>query len=87
MRVAVGLDAAARLLTEAARYARMPAYARSFAAMSTDPGAIGVAARDAAEVVPALAPYRDVLDETVVRALPASSDAGAVLDLARAARP
>ncbi len=84
VRVAIGADARERLASEAGRYARIPAYARSFEAMRVDPAAVGIALRDAADVPEALAPYREVLDETVIRALPATNDAAAVLAIAQA---
>ena len=87
VRVAVGPGARERLAAEASRYARIPAYARSFAAMAVDPGSVGIAAEDPRDVAAALAPYREVLDETVVRALPAANDAASVLAVARAAGP
>lgn len=85
VRVAIGPDAAERLAAEAGRYARIPAYARSFEAMRVDPAAVGIAVRDAADVPDALAPYREVLDEAVIRALPKGNDTEDVLELARAA--
>lgn len=84
VRVAIGPDARERLAAEAGRYARVPAYGRSFAAMGVEPGTVGIAARSAAEVAPALAAYREALDETVVRALPARDDAESVLEVAGA---
>lgn len=86
VRVAIGPDARERLAAEAARYARIPAYGRSFDAMAVDPATVGIAAAAAEDVTPALASYREVLDETVIRALPSSNDAAAVLEIARATR-
>lgn len=85
VRVAVGRHAADRLADAAAPYARGAAYARSFAAMGVDPGRVGVAVADPAEVAAALAPYREVLDETVVRALPVFPSAESVIEVAQAA--
>lgn len=84
VRVAIGSDARERLAAEAARYERSPQYARSRDAMGVGLGSVGIAVRDPAEVAPALAPYREVLDETVIRALPSSNDAEGVLAIARA---
>lgn len=84
VRVAIGPDARERLAAEAARYARIPAYTRRFEAMGVDPGSVGIAVADPSEVASALAPYREVLDETVLRALPSSNDAAGVLVIARA---
>lgn len=87
VRVAVGRDAPARLADAADRYRGSPAYARSFAAMAVDPGTVGIAVADAAGARSALEPYREVLDETVVRALPVFPTAESVLEIARATRP
>ncbi len=87
VRVAIGRHARERLADAAVRYQGVPAYARSFAAMPVDPGTIGVAAADAAGARAALEPYREVLDETVVRALPVFPTAESVLEIACAARP
>lgn len=84
VRVAVGPDAAARLAAEAGRYAAIPQYARGFAAMGVDPGSVGIAVADPREVRGGLAPYRDALDETVVRALPRGSGTEGVLEIATA---
>ncbi len=85
VRVAIGSDAGGRLGAEADRYARIAAYARSFDAMKVDPGSVGIAVGADADVRPALAPYLEVLDETIVRVLPTSDDAEGVLRIARAA--
>lgn len=84
VRVAVGRDARARLAEAAARYARMPAYARSFEAMGVGSATVGVAAAGAEEARSALAPYRDALDETIVRALPGVPTVEGLLEVARA---
>ncbi len=87
VRVAVGEGARERLASEAGRYARVPSYVASFAAQRVDPAEIGIERADASEVEHALAPYRDVLDETVVRALPSADGPEAILAVARAAAP
>ncbi|MDE3100931.1 MAG: LLM class flavin-dependent oxidoreductase [Chloroflexota bacterium] len=87
VRVAVGRDARERLAHAAERYTRFPAYARSFAAMRVAPETVGVAAVSEEEARAALAPYREALDETIVRALPTFPTAESVLELARATRP
>lgn len=86
VRVGVGEGAEERLAEEAARYAALPHYARHFEAMAADPGSVGVGGAGG-EVRDALAPYERVLDECVVRALPASDDHEAILAVARAAAP
>jgi alkanesulfonate monooxygenase SsuD/methylene tetrahydromethanopterin reductase-like flavin-dependent oxidoreductase (luciferase family) len=87
VRVAVRLGARDRLEAAVAGYAKNPRYARSFAAMGVSPASVGVTADGPADARAALAPYREVLDETIVRALPASPDAGGVLEVARACAP
>jgi alkanesulfonate monooxygenase SsuD/methylene tetrahydromethanopterin reductase-like flavin-dependent oxidoreductase (luciferase family) len=83
VRVAVGPEAATRLREEMARYARpSTAYSRIFAAQR---GLVGVAAADPAATRAGLDPYRSVLDECVVRALPATDDVDAWLAVATAA--
>lgn len=86
VRVAVGRGAPERLAAEAARYARNPSYARSLGAMAVDAVTVGIASEDGSGVRAALEAYREVLDETVVRALPSSPDVASVLEVARAAR-
>lgn len=77
VRAAVGPDARARLGGEAERYARSPAYGRQFAEMGVPLDAVGVAGDD----LPAqLGPYRDVMDGVVVRALPAATAQGNLLE-------
>jgi hypothetical protein len=85
VRVAIGPDAAERLAVEAGRYERLPQYARARDAMGIELASVGIATADPAAVAPALAAYREVLDETVVRALPLPNDAAGVLEIARAA--
>jgi alkanesulfonate monooxygenase SsuD/methylene tetrahydromethanopterin reductase-like flavin-dependent oxidoreductase (luciferase family) len=85
VRVAVGKDAADRLADAAGPYARGPAYARNFAAMGVEPGTVGIAVPDPADARAALAPYREVLDETVVRALPVFPNAESVIEVVRTA--
>lgn len=87
VRVAIGDGAAERLAAEAERYARIPAYARTFSAMGLEPGVVGVAVAEGDlgdRVRSTLAPYRALLDETVVRALPGSWTAVEIMRTARA---
>lgn len=86
VRVALGPDAALRLAREAERYARIPQYARSFAAMGVDPRSVGIAAIDRGDILRGIEPYRRALDEVVVRALPARDTAEDLLAIARGAR-
>jgi alkanesulfonate monooxygenase SsuD/methylene tetrahydromethanopterin reductase-like flavin-dependent oxidoreductase (luciferase family) len=84
VRVAIGPDARERLAAEAARYEALPQYRRAREAMGVPLAGVGIATDRAEEVVPALAPYIDALDECVIRALPSPSDADGVLPIARA---
>lgn len=65
IRVSVGQGAALRVGGEAARYARMPQYARNFTAMGV--ASVGVAAPEPAQAARDLEPYLEVLDEAVAR--------------------
>lgn len=82
VRTAVGAHARERLGREAERYAEGAAYGRQFREMGVPFDRVGLAGDD----VPAqLAPYRDVLDGAVVRALPAEPTFDALVDIARRA--
>ena len=83
VRTALGDTAPARLADEAAFYTRLPHYARHFDAMGGEPGVVGIAASDEAQVGPGLEEY-DAIDVPVVRALTERSSE-AVLELARVA--
>ena len=87
VRVALGADAADRMLNEANRYRGRPRpYTRLFDEQDTDEARVpGIAAVDPAAVSALLAPYRTALDTCVVRALPAGSSAEELLAIARAA--
>lgn len=75
-----------RLKAEAVKYNRMPAYHRHFEAMGAPLESVGVAAP--IEEIPArLAAYDSVLDEAIVRALPALDSVESTLALAQAAAP
>ena len=87
VRVAIGPRARRRLAEETARYGASPAYRRAFADQGADGRGIGIACRSAKNVAEALGPYRDVLDTTIVRGLPASDGADAWLEIAEAAAP
>lgn len=85
VRLAVGSGAGARVAEEGARYAAIPAYAAHFQRMGIKPEATAVAAASAAEVPAALAGWRGVVDEVVLRALPAQNTVEEHLALVRAA--
>ncbi len=86
VRVAIGPDAADRLVGEANRYRGRPRpYTRLFEAQETDETRVpGIAAVDPAAVPALLAPYRSSLDSCVVRALPAGESLEELLSIARA---
>ncbi|MCA1840134.1 MAG: LLM class flavin-dependent oxidoreductase [Actinomycetota bacterium] len=71
VRVAIDEGAEDRLEEEANRYANLPHYARHFDAMGIEPSRVGIACA-ASDVDDVLLPYREVLDQTIARALPAS---------------
>jgi alkanesulfonate monooxygenase SsuD/methylene tetrahydromethanopterin reductase-like flavin-dependent oxidoreductase (luciferase family) len=84
VRVAIGPDARDRLAAEAERYEALPQYLRARQAMGVPLAAVGIATDRADAVAPAITPYRDVLDECVIRTLPSPNDAEGVLAIARA---
>jgi alkanesulfonate monooxygenase SsuD/methylene tetrahydromethanopterin reductase-like flavin-dependent oxidoreductase (luciferase family) len=87
VRVAVCDDAAERLLKEESFYRQLhPGYIRHFERISAEPGTIGIAARDPADVPERLAPYEEAVDHVVVRAL-ASANVEALGAVAEAAAP
>jgi alkanesulfonate monooxygenase SsuD/methylene tetrahydromethanopterin reductase-like flavin-dependent oxidoreductase (luciferase family) len=86
IRVALEPGATNRLAAEAARYNRMPAYRAHFAAMGAPPASVGVAARPA-EIAERLGAYDRVLDEAIVRALPALDTVEDTLAVAEAGAP
>jgi alkanesulfonate monooxygenase SsuD/methylene tetrahydromethanopterin reductase-like flavin-dependent oxidoreductase (luciferase family) len=83
IRVAVGADAEETLAREAGFYAQLPAYARNFEAIGVDPGSIGIAVAEPADLPSRLAAY-SALDLAVVRPLTERSP-DAILEVARAA--
>jgi alkanesulfonate monooxygenase SsuD/methylene tetrahydromethanopterin reductase-like flavin-dependent oxidoreductase (luciferase family) len=87
VRVAVGDDAAQRLLKEESFYRELhQGYTRHFSALAREPGSVGIAAVDPAEVQAELAPYEAAIDHIVVRAL-AHADADSLAAVADAAAP
>lgn len=87
VRVAVGPDSLQRLSAEVNRYRSGPRpYARLFDEQEVEArGLPGVSAERAEEVPALLAPYREVLDTCVVRALPASDAVDDWIAIAEAA--
>jgi alkanesulfonate monooxygenase SsuD/methylene tetrahydromethanopterin reductase-like flavin-dependent oxidoreductase (luciferase family) len=87
VRVAVGDDARDRLLKEESFYRQLhQGYIQHFETLGAEPGTVGIAARDEAEVPDRLAGYEQAIDHVVVRAL-ASANVDALDRVARAAAP
>jgi alkanesulfonate monooxygenase SsuD/methylene tetrahydromethanopterin reductase-like flavin-dependent oxidoreductase (luciferase family) len=87
VRVAVGEDADERLLKEESFYRQLhQGYIRHFESLGVEPGTVGIAARDPAEVQERLAAYEQVTDHIVVRGL-ASANVEALARVAEAAAP
>lgn len=87
VRLAIGGAAADRLAQEADRYAAIPAYGANFARMGVKPVDTAIAVARAEEVAPALAKWRGVVDEVVLRAIPAADTVEEHVALVRAAKP
>lgn len=87
VRTAIGPGADARLLAEMDRYRGYGAghYARAFDAQPDLAVGVAVERPDAAAMAVALAPYRDVVDTLVVRALPVENSVEGWLEIARLA--
>jgi alkanesulfonate monooxygenase SsuD/methylene tetrahydromethanopterin reductase-like flavin-dependent oxidoreductase (luciferase family) len=87
VRLAIGAPGRARAADEADRYAGIPAYAANFARMGVKPIDTAVAVDAAAEVAGALAPWRNAVDEVVLRAVTPRDTLDETLALVQAARP
>ncbi|HKX16397.1 MAG TPA: LLM class flavin-dependent oxidoreductase, partial [bacterium] len=87
VRVAIGRAARERLAGEAKRYGAIPAYADNFARMGVTSIETCIAVDDAAAVPPALAVWNGVVDDVVVRVIPASDTVEDHLVVVRAAKP
>ncbi len=87
VRVALGRAACDRLEEEGARYAAIPAYAAHFARMGVKPVETAIAAGSPDALVPALATWRGVVDEVVLRAITGKDTVDENLALLRAATP
>jgi len=85
VRLAVGDAGTARVRKEADRYAAIPAYAANFARMGVDPVATAIAVSRAEMIPAALAKWRGVVDEVVLRALPSEDTVEEMVTLVRAA--
>jgi len=87
VRLAVADAGLARLRKEADRYAAIPAYAANFARMGVDPITTAIAVGRAEMIPAALARWRGVVDEVVLRAIPGEDTVEETLTLVRAAAP
>jgi alkanesulfonate monooxygenase SsuD/methylene tetrahydromethanopterin reductase-like flavin-dependent oxidoreductase (luciferase family) len=87
VRLALGEAAHERLLGEANRYAAIPAYGANFERMGVKPETTAIAPHAPGEIAPALAKWRGVVDEVVLRAITATDTVDETLALLRAARP
>src|SRR5262249_8122757 len=85
VRLAVGDAGLARLRKEADRYAAIPAYAANFARMGVDPITTAIAVSRPEMIGSALARWRGVVDEGVLRAIPGEGTVEETLTLVRAA--
>jgi alkanesulfonate monooxygenase SsuD/methylene tetrahydromethanopterin reductase-like flavin-dependent oxidoreductase (luciferase family) len=87
VRVAVGSGAGERLLKEESFYRQLhEGYIRHFQSLGEEPGTVGIAAEDPADVPKRLRSYEDAIDHVVVRAL-AHADTESLAAVAEAARP
>jgi len=87
VRVALGAAACDRLGEEGARYAAIPAYAANFDRMGVKPVETAIAAQTPDAIPKALAAWRGVVDEVVLRAITAHDTVDENLALLRAAKP
>jgi alkanesulfonate monooxygenase SsuD/methylene tetrahydromethanopterin reductase-like flavin-dependent oxidoreductase (luciferase family) len=87
VRVAIGRAARDRLRGEAARYGAIPAYAANFTRMGASPMDTCIAVDEPAAVPKALEAWDGVLDDLVIRVIPAADTAEDHLAVIRAARP
>ena len=87
VRLAMGPGAADRVAKEGGRYAAIPAYKANFDRMGVKPEATAIVADTPADVARALASWEGVIDEVILRALPADDGVASTLALVRAAKP
>lgn len=87
VRFAIGPAAGDRLAAEGARYAGIPAYAAHFERMGVKPVETAIAASRADAFPAALAAWRGVVDEVVLRAITAQDTVEEHVALVRAAKP
>ena len=87
VRLALGAASHDRLLTEAKRYASVPAYGANFDRMGVKPETTAIAAHTPADIKTALAKWAGVVDEVVLRSITVNDAVDETLALVRAARP
>ncbi len=87
VRLAMGPGGADRVAKEGGRYAAIPAYKANFDRMGVKPETTAIVAAAPADVARALARWDGVVDEVVLRALPADDGVDSTLALVRAAKP
>lgn len=87
VRVAIGRAAIDRLQGEAARYGAIPAYAANFKRMGVSPMDTSMAVDDPAAAGKALEAWDSVLDDLVIRVIPAADTVEDHLAVIRATRP
>jgi alkanesulfonate monooxygenase SsuD/methylene tetrahydromethanopterin reductase-like flavin-dependent oxidoreductase (luciferase family) len=87
VRLAIGDAGRAKLAEEGDRYAGIPAYAANFARMGVKPVETAIAVSSPDAVAAALAPWRGVVDEVVLRAIVGRETTEENLVLLRAAKP
>ena len=87
VRVALGPDATKVIAEEGTRYARIPAYGSHFERMGSAPLETAIAAAEPEEVAASLEAWDGVVDELVLRLLPASDSVESHLELVRAGAP
>ena len=87
VRVAIGDAARDRLRGEAARYGAIPAYAANFRRMGVSPIETSIAVDEPHAVPAALAAWDGILDDIVIRVIPAADTADDHLVVVRAAAP
>jgi alkanesulfonate monooxygenase SsuD/methylene tetrahydromethanopterin reductase-like flavin-dependent oxidoreductase (luciferase family) len=86
VRLTMGPGGAERTAKEGARYDSVPAYHANFERMGVKPEATAIVADTPAEVARALARWEGMVDEVVLRALPADDGIESTLVLLRAAK-
>jgi alkanesulfonate monooxygenase SsuD/methylene tetrahydromethanopterin reductase-like flavin-dependent oxidoreductase (luciferase family) len=87
VRLALGPAAIEKLGEEGARYATIPAYASHFERMGVKPVETAIAAQTAKDLPAALAKWRGVVDQIVLRAITAKDAVEENVALLQAARP